>query len=322
MKAIIVALFSVSLLSGQFSWSEPKSLFGFVEVRGKKMYVEYTQPIAGKSTAIIVNGLTYSTRNYFVLAQHLRARGYGVLLFDLNGMGSTLLANPLPSKPIVFTEQVLDMRRLFRGLGLKPPYNLVGLSYGGGLIAAYATRFPEDVQNLVMINPYTEFLDSQKQWIQQQIKNVRLAFPQNPATDEELTDYFIRQLVYTTYPMAEISSLENPYKLEGITRLVQGIRMYQPVEEAKAIPRKALHLVISEMDQYIPQSVYSHYWAAVPQTSRANLTYVSFAEHKLPEQFPLFTAQYIKGVLDGQPLLFSGQTLQANPITLKISEKR
>lgn len=321
MKKCFIALISAMVLTSQIAWSKTQNLFGLVEVRGKKLYVEYTQARDNKPTVVIVNGLTHSTRNYFFVAQQLRFKGYGVVLFDMNGMGTTLLSNPLPSKPILYSEQVQDIRRLLRGLKVKAPYNLVGLSYGGGIIAAYAARFPQDVANLIMINPYTEFLETQKNWIRQQINNTRKMFPNNPASDEELTDFFIRQLVYTTYPIAEISSVENPYKLEGITRLVQGIRMYQPIEDTKLIPERALHLLISEFDQYIPQPIYTNYWNAVPARSRANLTYVSLAEHKLPEQFPVFTAQYIQGVVDGQPLLFTGDVLKANPVTMDIRKK-
>ncbi len=305
----------------QMSWAAPELLAGLVEVNKKKLYVEYTKPTGNKPTVVLVNGLTYSTRNWAPVVQGLVADGFGVITYDMAGMGTTLLSNVLPTKPVLFSEQAADLKALLKGLRIKSPYNLVGLSYGGGIIAAFAARYPQDAGNLVLINPYTEFLETQKNWIKDQISNTRFMFPNNPATDEELTDYFIRQLVYTTYPSAELSSLENPFKLEGITRMVQGIRMYQPIEETRFLPQRSLHLVISERDQYIPQNIYTNYWNAVPAKSRANLTYVKYAEHKLPEVFPRFTVQFIKGVLDGQPLLFNGDVLIADPLTMKIKKK-
>jgi pimeloyl-ACP methyl ester carboxylesterase len=317
----LLALIMGIQLATQATWARTEIQLGLVEINHKKLYVEYTKPAAGKPTVILVNGLTYSTRNWIGVAQRLISEGYGVVSYDMYGMGTTLLSNFIPTKPILFSDQAADLRSLLKGLKIKAPYNLAGLSYGGGIIAAFATRYPQDVGNLIMINPYTEFLETQKKWIKDQIKSTRMMFPTNPATDEELTDYFIRQLVYTTYPSAEISSVENPYKLEGITRMVQGIRMYQPIEETRFLPNKSLHLVISLQDQYIPQDIYANYWKAVPARSRANLTYVKFSEHKLPEAFPRFTFQYIKGVVDGQPLLFTGDVLEANPLTMEIKKK-
>lgn len=308
-------------LISQTTWAAPESLAGLVEVNKKKLYVEYIKPVGNNPTVVLVNGLTYSTRNWMRATQYLVSHGLGVVSYDMAGMGLTLLSNVLPTQPILYTEQAADLRALLKGLKIKAPYNLVGLSYGGGIIAAFANRYPQDAGNLIMINPYTEFLETQKNWIKDQISNTRFMFPKNKATDEELTDYFIRQLVYTTYPSAELSSIENPYKLEGITRMVQGIRMYQPVEETRNLPQRSVHLVISERDQYIPQNIYTKYWNAIPARSRANLTYVQYAEHKLPEAFARFTAQFIKGVVDRQPVLFKGDVLVANPLTMEIKKK-
>jgi len=317
MKSLVMTLILLAFVP---AWSNAESYKGLVEVNGRKLYVDYTEPVENKPTVILVNGLTYSTRNWAPVARHFRGAGYGLLMFDMFGMGTTLLSNPLPTRPILYKQQAADIRALLTTLRIRGPYNLVGLSYGGGIIASFATQFPRDVANMVLFAPYTEFLEFQKNWLKTQIDVTRKMFPHNPATDEELTDFFIRQLVYTTYPLAEISSVENPYKLEGITRLVQGIRMYQPIEETRNIPPRSLHLVVAENDQYIPRDVFNRYWKAVPKRSRASRTLVRYSEHKMPEAFPRFTYQFIKGVVDGQPLLFSGDTLVADPLTMQIKK--
>ncbi len=312
----------LAFFTSSLAQASEQSFVGLVQINQKKLYVEYTKPTGNKPTLIFLNGLTYSTKNWIGVTSRLRLDGYGILSYDPYGMGTTLLSNPLPTGPILYSKQVEDLHTLLENLHIPKPYNFVGLSYGGGILAAYATHYPRDIQNLILINPYTEFLESQKEWLKEQVANTRFMFPNNPATDEQLIDYFIRELVYTTYPLAEISSLENPYKLEGITRLVQGIRMYQPIQEASHIPKGTLHLVISEQDQYIPQDIYAKYWKAVPDASKASLTYVKYSEHKLPEAFPRFTYQLLKGILDRQPLLFQGNVLEADPVTMKINKKR
>ncbi len=319
-NTVITLIMGIQLIS-QTTWASPESLAGLVAVNNKKLYVEYTKPAAGKPTVVLVNGLTHATRNWARLIQNLVANGYGVVTYDMAGMGTTLLSNPLPTKPIFYNEQAADLKSLLVGLRIKAPYNLIGLSYGGGIISAFVSKHSKDVGNLIMINPYTEFLESQKVAIKKQIDATRRMFPSNPATDEELTDYFIRQMVYTTYPIAEPSILENPYKLEGVTRMVQGIRMYQPIEDVRFLPARSLHLVISEQDEYIPQDVYKNYWNATAAKSRASMTLVKYSKHKIPESYPRFLAQFIKGVLDRQPLLFNGDVLVANPLTLEIVKK-
>lgn len=323
MKILILLLaFLSSSLSVAAAPSAQQTQAGLVQINGRKLYVEYNKAQKNKPTIVFVNGLTYSTRNWLAVASPLAAEGYGVVLFDFYGMGTTLLSNPLPNKAIPYTQQALDLKALVTKLKIRPPYNFVGLSYGGGILAAYTAAFPRDIKNLIMIAPYTEFLQSQKDLIQKQIKLTRLTFPANPATDEELTDFFIRQSVYTTYPLAEISSVENPYKLEGITRIVQGIRTYQPIEQAQTLPPKSLHLILAENDQYIPKDVFLRYWNRVPKSAKASRIMVQFSEHKLPDVFPRFTSQLIKTIVDGQPALFNGDTFIANPINFDFKKTR
>lgn len=319
MKSLFIVLsifFTCLVASAQTPFS------GLLQINGKRMFVNYSPAAKNKPTAVFVNGLTYDTKNWARTARYLMAEGYGVVTFDMAGMGWTLLSNTIPSTPILYSQQAKDLKTLLKTLKIRPPYNLVGLSYGGGIISAYTTLYPRDVKNMILIAPYTEFLESQKNILKAQIEMTRKMYPQNPATDEELTDFFIRQLVYTTYPAAEISSLENPYKLEGITRIVQGIRMYQPIEEVNNIPNKSLHLLVAEFDQYIPRDIFEKYWKAVPLRARASRTFIRYSEHKVPDIYPRFTAQFVKGVLDGQPLLFNGDTLEANPITNSIKKAR
>jgi pimeloyl-ACP methyl ester carboxylesterase len=295
---------------------------GLVEVNGRKLYTQYSKAKNNKPTLIFVNGLTYSTKNWWRVVSPLIQEGYGILLFDMWGMGTTLLSNSLPNGPIPYKQQVADIKALLTKLRIRPPYNFVGLSYGGGILASYTTAFPRDIKNLILIAPYTEFLQTQKDFLLKQIKWTRQTFPNNSATDDQLTDYFIRQLVYTTYPMAEVSSLENPFKLEGITRIVQGIRTYQPIEETRSLPQKSLHLILAENDQYIPKDIFLNYWNAVPQSAKASRVFVQFSEHKLPDAFPRFTTQLIKGIVNGQPMMYNGDTFVANPVTLEFKKSR
>jgi pimeloyl-ACP methyl ester carboxylesterase len=72
-----------------------------------------------------------------------------VARYDLFGRG-------LSDRPDVDYELELfvgQLEALVPALGLSPPIALVGLSMGGPICAAYATRFPERVRKLVLIDP-------------------------------------------------------------------------------------------------------------------------------------------------------------------------
>lgn len=291
-------------------------LKGFVKLKdGRKIFVDFDAPKKDKPVVVLINGLTYSTEDWALLAYYLTQSGYGVFRYDAWGMGSTLLENELPKEAINYKSQVADLHQLLKSLGIKGPYNIAGLSYGGGIAAAFAEIYPKEVKNLILMAPYTEFLKAQKEWIQKQIKYTRLMFPHIKLTDDELVDIFVRQLAFSTYPFFEPSALENPFKMEGIVRLVQGIRMYQPIEKAAALPARTTHLMIAGMDQYVERDVMDRYWKAVSKGAGAASYMVMMAtEHKMPEKEPKFTAQWISLILKDTPELFNGDKFEGFPM--------
>ena len=297
----------------------PKDFTGFTKLAdGRKLFVDYAAPKDSKPTVIVVNGLTNSTSNWIGYSMALKHDGYGVFLYDAYVMGQTLLNNPIPDAPIKYTQQVADLKELLVLLKMQGPYQLVGLSYGGGIVAAFAGKYPNLVKNMILMSPYTEFLESTKKLIRTEIAQTRQVFPLNPASDDELTDFFVRQFVYQNYPIYEPTTLENPYKLEGISRIVQGIRMYQPVDEASKLPTKVLHLWVAANDQYIPKDVFDRYWNAVPESARASYTFVNLCEHKIPEAASYFAAKWTEKILDGANEMFLGQHFDANPWTMLV----
>lgn len=60
------------------------------------------------------------------------------------------------SKPRDLTQHVDALEKLLAASGQKPPYILVGHSYGSLLMRAFAARHPADVQGLVLVDPTPE----------------------------------------------------------------------------------------------------------------------------------------------------------------------
>lgn len=317
MKSLILALFVlvVGFFGSSESCASAEAVKGFVQIAPQKeLFVDYVPAKPKQPTIILINGLTYSTRQWNSFVEVLLAKGVGVLRYDPVGQGQTLLKYAPILAPIPLQEQVQDLKALLEKLKIKGPYNIAGLSYGGGVAAGFVAAYPSLVKNLIMMAPFTGPLEGQDRWIKFQIWTTRQMFPYNQASDDELYDYFLQQIIYSTYPQAEPVVLENPFKLEATFRLVQGIRKFRPLELTHTIPAKSLHLMIARRDQYIETSVLDAYWDAVPLRARASRLYVNDSEHKMVEAVPHFTAAWVFEILTGNKLLFAGSDFEGYPL--------
>ena len=227
----------------------------------------------------------------------MKKKGLGVVRYDMEGMGKTLSRYGVKMEPYAYTDQVLDLNQLLTAIEIPLPYNLVGLSYGGGIAAAYSFKVPETVGKAILMAPYTEALQQQDQWIKSQIWSTRAQFPFNPYSDEQLYDYFLKQICYMTYPTAEPSVLSSPYKLEAVFRMTQGIRKFRVVEEVNRFPKKSVYLIIAEKDQYIPRDVLEKFWAAIPASVKVEKIILKNSEHKMPEAQPEESADTVDRIV-------------------------
>ncbi len=297
LSAIIVAIgFSSIGWSANFEFNKEYDDY-FKLSRGRSLYIRWNPPMGQKEVLVLINGLTYSTNQWERITAALMKNGYGVLRFDMKGMGETLRRDGMPKAEISYRTQVDDLNELATLMGLPQKLNLVGLSYGGGIALAFGGIYPERVKNLFLMAPFTEALQSQDQLIKMQIAATRVQFPFNPATDDELYDYFLKQLVYTTYPSTEPIVLEQPYKLEATFRMVQGIRRWKASSISQLLPAKSVHYMIAGSDQYIPRTVLEDFWKTVPDNSKASKIVILQSEHKIPEAVPNYAAHWIHAVL-------------------------
>ncbi|MBC7421693.1 MAG: alpha/beta hydrolase [Bdellovibrio sp.] len=280
-----------------FAFDTTKDFKGFVNIGVKELYVDYLAPVAGRPTVVLLNGLTYETTAWDKMTAAMKKKGLGVVRYDMDGMGKTLAKYGVKMEPYAYSDQVLDLNHLLKTLNIPLPYNLVGLSYGGGIAAAYSFKFPETVGKAILMAPYTEALQQQDQWIKSQIWSTRLQFPYNPYSDEQLYDYFLKQICYTTYPNAEPSVLTSPYKLEAVFRMTQGIRKFRVVEEVNRFPKKSVYLVIAEKDQYIPREVLETFWTAIPAYAKVEKILIKNSEHKMPEAQPQESANVVDRIV-------------------------
>lgn len=316
MRSLIVSslIAVLSLFVSVETFAAAEAFKGFVALNPQKeLFVDYVPPKGNQPTVILINGLTYSTLQWESFVTPLVAKGIGVFRYDPIGQGQTLLKYAPVLAPIPYQDQVVDLKNLLEKMNIKGPYNLVGLSYGGGIAAGFAAAYPKLIKNMIMMAPFTRPIDGTDNWIKAQIWATRQIFPFNKLPDDDLYDYFLHQIVYATYPQAEPIVLENPFKLEATYQLVRGIRKARPVDLTHLIPDKALHLMIARQDQYINASVLEEYWDAVPERARASRLYINGSEHKMVEAVPNFTAAWVFEIVTGNPKLNKGLTFEGYP---------
>lgn len=297
---LLIAVGSLLLASSSWGFDLTKNFKGFVSIPAKDLYVDYIAPQAKKPTVVLLNGLTYSTVQWDQMVTELQKKGLGILRYDMDGMGKTLLRHGVKPEPYAYTDQVEDLYSLLQTIKLKAPYNIVGLSYGGGIASAYSFKYGSTVKNVILMAPYTEALAQQDNFIKLQVALTRLYFPFNPATNDQIYDYYLRQICYTTYPVVEPIVLENPLKLEAVFRMTQGIRKFRAIDEVHHFPAKTVHLIIAEKDQYIPREVLTGFWDKIPESAKASLTILEDSGHKIPESKPAEASQIIEDIIYGR----------------------
>ena len=304
---------------------------GFISVEGRKVWVDYEPAKKGHPTVVLLNGLTYQLGHWdkYVDALGRRSPGVGILRFDMIGMGETLLNGELPVKEAIsYSDQVELTRALMDKLGIRKAY-ITGLSYGGGIAVAFGSAYPARVEKLILMAPFTEPMKEMDQWIRGQVTLNRLTFPLNPATDDELYDFFLKSFIYATYPSLEPSVLDNRYKLESVFRMIQGIRKYDTLKDAKQLPEGSVHLLVAGQDQYIKGEVLDRFWKSVPRAARGSRINISVTEHKIPESIPEYSAAWTVEILSrreelSKGLVFEGSTrgfnAKAGSVTIEMEK--
>ena len=101
--------------------------------------------ITGKPVLMLVHGINGSGRMWARNAGCLSTR-FDLILPDLIGHGRSTRAWTGNS----VDEQVEHLRIILDSSGVKAPVHLVGCSYGGGVVANFAERYPERVKTLVI----------------------------------------------------------------------------------------------------------------------------------------------------------------------------
>jgi pimeloyl-ACP methyl ester carboxylesterase len=114
-------------------------------VRGRFLYLLCEGE--GSPTVVFESGLGDGHRAWQWVAPEL-ANSTTVCTYDRAGLDFSQLA----PKRATARAKVRDLHALLRAAGLRPPYVLVGHSYGGMLVHVYVSDYPRDVAAVVLLD--------------------------------------------------------------------------------------------------------------------------------------------------------------------------
>ncbi|MDR3097988.1 MAG: alpha/beta hydrolase [Paraburkholderia sp.] len=97
---------------------------------------------------ILLRGLTRESRHWGAFVPMLQARCGAVLPIDLPGNG-TLAQMRSPAHVDAYVDAV---RAEARRHGAAPPHRVLAMSLGGMVASAWALRFPDEIERLVLVN--------------------------------------------------------------------------------------------------------------------------------------------------------------------------
>jgi pimeloyl-ACP methyl ester carboxylesterase len=123
-----------------------KPIAGYINIGGRSLYLKCAG--SGRPTVVMDAGMAsgHEAWNSVAPAVSKLAR---TCTYDRAGVAGS---DDAP-KPRTLRSLVSDLRRLLAHAGVKPPYLLVGHSFGGLDMRLYASEYPHDVVGLVLLDP-------------------------------------------------------------------------------------------------------------------------------------------------------------------------
>jgi pimeloyl-ACP methyl ester carboxylesterase len=122
-----------------------------VQISGSKLYAKLVGENNGKPTVVMDAGYGDYSKAWDSVIKDLSMLS-NVLIYDRAGLGkSATSSNPRTSR-----EMVKELKELLIEAKIKPPYILVGHSFGGVNLRMFATEYQNEVRGLVLVDSTPE----------------------------------------------------------------------------------------------------------------------------------------------------------------------
>ena len=113
---------------------------------GRRLYL--LEKGAGGPTVLFEAGIAATNLNWFHV-QEMVSRFAATASYDRGGLG---WSSPCRSARTP-RNLAVELHELLEGAGIKPPYILVGHSFGGLVMRRFALLYPEEVSSIVLVDP-------------------------------------------------------------------------------------------------------------------------------------------------------------------------
>jgi pimeloyl-ACP methyl ester carboxylesterase len=123
----------------------------FVALSDGVVHYELKGPETGPMV-VLVHGFSVPYYLWDPTFDALVAEGFRVLRYDLYGRGFS----DRPEKDYDLDLFLSQLSRLVETLHIRTPFDIMGLSMGGPIVAAFANRSPKKVRSVTLIDPLTE----------------------------------------------------------------------------------------------------------------------------------------------------------------------
>ena len=133
----------------------------FVEVQGARLHYYEMGIKSDRPSIVLIHGASGNLRDFVVSIMPELAQKHHVIAFDRPGHGwSERVARADISDPAAQAEIIHEALDL---LGIKRPV-LLGHSWGGGLVSAYALAYPDALTGLLVLSGATHAWDGKVAW--------------------------------------------------------------------------------------------------------------------------------------------------------------
>ena len=118
-----------------------------IHVDGRQIHLQVLGPDTGGPTAVLEAGMGSFSPNWYWVQQELAPRVRSIA-YDRAGLGwSRRSRRPRDAQTIA-----VELRNALREAGIEPPYVLVGHSFGGLPVRAFADLYPELTAGLILVD--------------------------------------------------------------------------------------------------------------------------------------------------------------------------
>jgi pimeloyl-ACP methyl ester carboxylesterase len=119
----------------------------WVEIaRGRRLYV--VEKGTGGPAVLFESGIAATNLNWFSVQENV-SRFTSTASYDRSGLGWSSPCRTARTPGNITAE----LHEMLQSAGIKPPYVLVGHSFGGLVVRRYAITYPEDVTGVVLVDP-------------------------------------------------------------------------------------------------------------------------------------------------------------------------